>query len=484
MAATRTILTSEPGGDELHRAFDEIRAELDVPGEFPAEALAEAEQAAARPVRVGADVTALPFITIDPEGSMDLDQAMHLERDGAGGVRVLYAIADVPSYVAPGGPIDTEARRRGQTIYAPDRRTPLHPTRLSEDAASLLPGDERPAFVWDLRVDADGDVRLESLDRAMVRSAARLDYDQVQRDLDAGTADPMLGLLRDVGLARQAQERARGGASLPMPEQEVNGDAEHGYRLELRPLAPVEDWNAQISLMTGMAAAEVMLAAGVGILRTMPPADERDVARLRRQCAALGVPWAPGQPYGEMLQSLDRTDPRHLAIIHAATTLFRGASYTPFDGAAPEQARHAALAASYAHVTAPLRRLVDRFGLVVCEAAVAGTDVPDWARAALPTLPELMRSSDRRAKAVERACTDAVEAAVLAPRVGETFTASVVDLSDKGPSLVQLVDLPVLAPCAGDDLELGSTLEVRLVEASVERRRVAFEAVGAASYGR
>ena len=96
---------------------------------------------------------------------------------------------------------------------------------------------------------------------------------------------------------------------------------------------------------------------------------------------------------------------------------------------------------------------------------MAGTDVPDWARAALPTLPELMRSSDRRAKAVERACTDAVEAAVLAPRLGETFTASVVDLSDKGPSLVQLVDLPVLAPCAGDDLELGSTLEVRLVEA-------------------
>lgn len=484
MAATRTILTSAPGGDELHRAFDAIRAELDVPGEFPAEALAEAEQAAGRAVRVGADLTHLPFITIDPAGAMDLDQAMHLERDGAGGVRVRYAIADVPAFVSPDGPIAAEARRRGQTIYAPDRRTPLHPTRLSEDAASLLPGVERPAFVWNLRVDADGAVRLESLDRAMVRSSARLDYEQVQRDLDAGTADPMLGLLRQVGLARQAQERARGGASLPMPEQEVEGDAEHGYRLVLRPLAPVEDWNAQISLMTGMAAAEVMLGAGVGILRTMPPADERDVARLRRQCAALGVAWGPDQPYGEMLQSLDRADPRHLAVIHAATSLFRGASYTPFDGATPEQTRHAALAASYAHVTAPLRRLVDRFGLVVCEAAAAGQEVPGWARAALPALPELMRSSDRRAKAVERACTDAVEASVLAPRVGETFAASVVDRSDRGPALVQLVDVPVLAPCSGDDLELGSTLGVRLVEASVERRRVAFEAVGSPAYGR
>ncbi|MCH8612745.1 RNB domain-containing ribonuclease [Arsenicicoccus dermatophilus] len=481
MAATRITLSTSPS-EELVRAFDAIRAELEVPEDFSSQALAEAEQVAGQGRSVTADLTDVPFFTIDPVGSMDLDQAMHLERDGAG-VRVRYAIADVPLWVDPGGAIDAEARRRGQTIYAPDHRTPLHPARLSEDAASLLPGVARPAFVWDLRLSADGQVRLESLDRAMVRSTARLDYEGVQRDLDTGAAAEPILLLREVGLARQAQERARGGASLPMPEQEVHGDPEHGYTLELRPLAPVEDWNAQISLMTGMAAAAVMLEGGVGILRTMPPADPRDVARLRRQCAALGVPWAEEEPYGELLRRLDRRDPRHLAVIHAATSLFRGASYTPFDGVRPERTQHSALAADYAHVTAPLRRLVDRFGLVVCEALVQGREVPGWARAALPELPELMRSSDRRAKAVERACTDAVEAAVLAPHVGQSFTASVVEAGPQGPALVQLVDQPVLAPCRGE-APLGETVQVRLVEASVERRRVTFEAVPSGAVGR
>ncbi|AKT52878.1 RNB domain-containing ribonuclease [Arsenicicoccus sp. oral taxon 190] len=476
MAATRIRLTSDPGDDELHRTFDAIRAELEVPTDFPPEALAEAERVAREQRTTGTDLTDVPFVTIDPVGSMDLDQAMHLERDGQG-VRVRYAIADVPLWVDPGGAVDAEARRRGQTVYAPDQRTPLHPTVLSEDAASLLPGVVRPAFVWDLRVDADGQVRLEGLDRAMVRSAARLDYDGVQRDLDDGRADELLLLLREVGLSRMAQERARGGASLPMPEQEVHPDPAGGYTLELRPLAPVEDWNAQISLMTGMAAASVMLEGGVGILRTMPPAAPRDLQRLRRQCATLGVPWPEDQPYGEMLQGLDRRDPRHLAVIHAATSLFRGASYTPFDGQPPEQTQHAALAADYAHVTAPLRRLVDRFGLAVCEALVAGQPVPDWARAALPDLPELMKASDRRAKGVERACTDAVEAAVLQPHVGEVFAAGVVEQGDKGPALVQLTGHPILAPCRGE-VELGQQVQVRLVEASVAERRVTFEAVG------
>ena len=98
-----------------------------------------------------------------------------------------------------------------------------------------------------------------------------------------------------------------------------------------------------------------------------------------------GAPWPQGQRYGEFLRTLDRSDPRHLALIHEATALFRGAGYTPFDGAPPEHREHAAVANPYAHVTAPLRRLVDRFGLVVCEALSAGTDVPAWARAALPT---------------------------------------------------------------------------------------------------
>ena len=125
------------------------------------------------------------------------------------------------SWVVAGGAIDRETRRRGQTIYAPDRSTPLHPETLSEDAASLLPGEARPAFVWDLRLDGDGQGLAAEVYRAMVRSVERMDYEGVQAAVDGGTDDERLLLLREVGERRIALERARGGANLPMPEQEV-----------------------------------------------------------------------------------------------------------------------------------------------------------------------------------------------------------------------------------------------------------------------
>ncbi|GMA88943.1 hypothetical protein GCM10025868_41930 [Angustibacter aerolatus] len=175
-----------------------------------------------------------------------------------------------------------------------------------------------------------------------------------------------------------------------------------------------------------------MLQAGVGVLRTLPAPTEEAIDRFRRQALALGAEWPQGQTYGGLLRSLDRDDPRHVALTHSATALFRGAGYTAFDGEPPAEASHAAVGAPYAHVTAPLRRLVDRFGLVVSEAVSRGAEVPAWTREALPDLPATMASSDRVASTVGRACTDAVEAAVLSGRVGETFDAVVVDRRDHG----------------------------------------------------
>ncbi|HBO54083.1 MAG TPA: ribonuclease II, partial [Janibacter terrae] len=177
--------TNPESGDVVAAAglsgrFDAIRAELEVPGEFPAEVVAEAERVAATPLSTPErDESDVPFLTIDPPGSMDLDQAMHLERDGDG-YRVRYAIAHLESFVEPGGAIDAEARRRGQTIYAPDQRTPLHPPVLSEGAASLLPEETRPAYVWDIRLDARGEHTAAEVRPALVRSVDRLEYTAVQ----------------------------------------------------------------------------------------------------------------------------------------------------------------------------------------------------------------------------------------------------------------------------------------------------------------
>lgn len=470
---------SSPAGaaEALLARFAAIRAELGVPAAFPPDVLVEAEQVAARPLTLPErDETDTPYLTIDPIGSMDLDQALHIERDGDGH-RVRYAIAHLVSFVAPGGAVDTEARRRGQTIYAPDQRTPLHPPAFSEAAASLLQGQTTPAYVWDMRLDGSGEVAAVELYPAMVRSVDRLDYASAQEQLDAGTSDERLVLLREVGERRVALERARGGATLPMPEQEVE-ETDDGFVLRLRPLLPVEEWNAQISLMTGMCAGQLMLDAKVGVLRTMPPPDEQALRRLRATAKGLGVTWREGVPHGEMLRSLDRTNSQHLALIHEATSLFRGAAYTAFDGEVPEQTEQSAIAAPYAHVTAPLRRLVDRFGLAVCAALSAGQDVPGWAREVLPSLPEIMAASDRLAGAVERACTDAVEAAVLASLVGRELPGVVVDDGgEKGRDVeVQLADPPVLARAKGD-AQLGAEVTVRVVAADVAAGAVELEIV-------
>jgi exoribonuclease R len=454
-----------------------IQAEQNLVAGFPAEVIAAAVKAAQSPRLPDLDRTDLPFVTIDPAGSMDLDQAMHLAKDGDGYV-VHYAIADVAAFVEPGGAIDLEARRRGESLYGADSKIPLHPTELSESAASLLPDQVRPAFLWTIKLDAEGVQTDANVERARVRSVARLDYEGVQKQLDSGQADPVLVLLKEIGQLRQKQEAERGGVSLPMPEQEIDCAAD-GWTVEFRRMLPVEDWNAQISLLTGFAAASMMVYGKVGILRTLPPPEQYAVTRLHRTAAALGIDWPAEQHYPDFIRALDPTRPEHLAMITACTSLLRGAGYAAFDGEIPVQPLHAALASEYAHVSAPLRRLVDRFGLETCAALCAGTPVPDWVRSALPDLPDTMRDSGRRANAYENAVINLVEASTLQARVGETFTGVVVELEHDDPKKGDLVvqDPAVDATVTSDQpLPVGEKITVTLTVADPATRKVRFTA--------
>lgn len=448
---------------ELAEALAAIRAQLGIGEAFSPAVEAEAVAAIASVVLPEESLLDVPFLTIDPADSKDLDQAMHLERLGPG-YRVRYAIADVTAFVAPGGAIDAEARRRGQTLYPPDGRIPLHPVVLSEAAASLLPGEVRGAYVWTFELDADARLVSTALVRARVRSRRRFSYDEVQSLLDAGSAPEGLLLLEEIGRRRLALEQERGGASLGRPDQEIR---EVGGRYELARRQPLEaeSWNAQISLLTGMAAARLMLDGGLGILRTMPPPSEESIIGFRRRAKALGTPWEQGLGYGAYLRTLDPADPAQLAILHAAASLFRGAGYTAFDGEAPEHSVQAAVAAPYAHATAPLRRLVDRFVLVVCEALANDREVPGWARAALPGLPAIMASSDGLASRLDHAAVSAVEAAVLHDRLGERFSATVISAKDGGGE-VQLDDPAVTAHAEGS-LVAGERVTATLVTADI-----------------
>ncbi|MGW1057862.1 RNB domain-containing ribonuclease [Micromonospora rubida] len=462
--------------------FSALRRELGLPEQFPPAAQREAEAAAAAPPRPAADRTDVPFVTVDPATSRDLDQAMHLARRPGGGFRVRYAIADVAAHVRPGGALEEETWRRGQTVYLPDGNVPLHPHTLSEGAASLLPNEDRAAVVWTIDLDADGDTVAVTLERALVRSRAKLDYAGVQADADAGRLPEPIALLPEIGALLTARGLRRGAVNLPLPEQDVEADGD-GWRLVLRGPVPMEDHNAQISLLTGMAAADLMLAGGIGLLRTMPAPKPEAVARLRTAAAALGVDWPAGVGVGEVLAGLDASKPRAAAFVDQAAELMRGAAYTAFDGVPPEQPQHGGVAAAYAHVTAPLRRLADRYATEVCLALHEGQAVPDWARAALPKLPEVMAATDRAAGAATRGAVELAEAVLLEHRVGETFDAAVLDV-DTPPNgqpkpgrqpggTVALDSPPVRARCTGE-LPLGERVRVRLVTADPVARKILF----------
>ncbi|OMG11586.1 DNA-binding protein [Actinomyces naeslundii] len=512
---------------EVTRALDELRARYEVPTAFPPEALAEAEAAAtswaqdgpARLLADGArDARDLDLVTIDPPGSMDLDQAVLLERlpaqseaagasvgDAPGSAatyRVHYAIASLATFVPPGGALDAELGRRGETIYAPDAATPLHPEVLSHGAASLLEDVDRPACLWTIDLDARGEVVSARVERALVRSRARLSYGQVQAAIDGEGTLPssaptdLPGLLAEIGRLRLEREVARGGISMTTPEQVVEvteaagsaGDSESaevpgpsGYRLAYRVPVPAEQYNAQISLLTGMCAARIMVECGVGILRTLPPARPEDYARLRRVAAALGIDWPAAQPYPELVRGLDHAVPAHAAFMDQAMSLFRGSGYLAFgaggvgvpaddEASDAEEAVHSAIAARYAHVTAPLRRLVDRYGEEVCVAACAQAPVPEWVLQALPDLPDVMEQTGKRARAIGRGALTALEALVLRGHEGEVFDGVITSERDGRGELV-LAEPAVVTEVrrgsgqSGDRLPIGERVRVRLLSA-------------------
>jgi exoribonuclease R len=188
------------------------------------------------------------------------------------------------------------------------------------------------------------------------------------------------------------------------------------------------------------------------------------------------VTWPAEQLYPDFIRALDVNKPAEAAMAVACTRLLRGAGYVGFDGETPEQPEHAALASEYAHVTAPLRRLVDRYGLETCVALCADQEVPQWVRDRLHELPEIMQSSGRTAHQYEKCIVDLVEAAVLQPHVGESFEGVVLsvepDDATKGDLMVR--DPATEAKVSGPGLTAGADVTATLAEADPATRTVRF----------
>jgi len=413
-----------------------------IPNVFTQETLDEGERAARLPLSHDhrEDLRHLPIVAIDPADARDHDDAIWAEPDGEGGFRAVVAIADVSFYVRPGGDLDREARKRGNSVYFPDRVVPMLPEVLSADVCSLRAGEDRAAMACHMHIDRSGKVREWRFTRALVRIAEVIAYEEAQRridEVDAGAGEVSLEALQNLWAAWRALAAAREDRDpldLDLPERRVMLDeqgriTEIALRERLDAHRVVEDF----MIAANVAAAKALEAKVAPVVYRVhePPSREKLVA-LKDYLATFGRKLALGQVitpglFNRMLKDVaDETEKALVmeAVLRSQTQAYYG----------PRNAGHFGLSlASYAHFTSPIRRyadllvhraLVDAYGL---EQPAPGADLPrtsglsDRDRDDLSRVTDAISQAERRAMEAERETIDRYVAAWLSARVGEVF---------------------------------------------------------------
>ncbi len=459
-------------------AFARIRTEFEIAATFPPEVDAEADAVVARGpvvpaggVQARVDARDIPLVTIDPLGSLDLDQAYHAERRGSG-FRVHYAIADVAAFVAPGGALDRESFTAASPCISPTVARRCCRTNSAKAPRACCPTtiaprcsgpstSTRPARLP--RPDSNGRPSAAGPSSTTAGFKPRSMPEAATSHSDCSAKSARCG----------SRWKPRGGISLDLPSQEVAPTADGGFALAYGAPKPVEGWNAQISLLAGMEAAKIMVDAHVGILRVVPAPEPWQIFRLQRSARGLGVPWPHHAKWADVVRGLDRANPDSAAFLTQAAHLLRGAGYAKLDPSGPVPI-HSGVAAPYAHVTAPLRRLCDRYANEIVVAHCAGSAPPDWAVAPLDELVTTMQAATRREHAVDRAVVDAMECVVLAPHVGEQFDGFVVDRNKQG--VVVQLHRPAIVASIPVQLKLGDPVKVTLVAVDPLTRHVELRA--------
>jgi exoribonuclease R len=417
--------------------FRTIRAKAGVPEseEQSPEILALAREAAIDPKVRRSDKTQLELVTLDPQSSTDLDQAYAISQRGQT-IVLHYAIADIGAFVPTGSLIEQQAWDRGVTVYCPDGSVPLYPRHLSKDRASLLPDGPRPAILLTVEIDPQGKSVLTLVERATVRSRAKLAYETV-------TTSQLGPLMIELSRRIDAAEFERGAFRVDRPEQhtEVDPTMPGGLRLAFAPKRASEQHNSALSLAANLAVADHFLRQGVGLFRVMDDPDESQMQRLRSMARALDITWADHQGLSSLIQQIQFDDPRHAQLASAIRRVGGGARYLnyPVPNDTPEQVKknagqirrpwHSAIAASYAHATAPMRRLADRYVLDLLVAQFNDDVIAcQHLIPLLDRLPEVMANAERRSALIERDCLELIEDYLLEPLIGTVLDATVTEV--------------------------------------------------------
>ena len=476
--------------------------EHDIPDRFPEAALDQAE--AARPVPLGdrTDLRDLPLVTIDGDDARDFDDAVWAAADtdpkNPGGHRLVVAIADVAHYVTAGDALDREARKRGNSVYFPDRVVPMLPEALSNELCSLKPLQERVCLAVEMIIDRDGNKRHHRFMRGLMRSAARLTYDQVQQARD-GAPDEPAGPLRESVIAPlyaaydalMKARQARGTLDLDLPERRVFLNSEG----RIDRIIPRQRLDSHRLIEEFMIAANVAAAESLEekrqpcMYRIHDAPDPAKIEALREFVGSLGLSLARGQvlkpaTFARLLEQGAKTP--YAAMLN--DLVLRSQSQAEYN---PVNIGHFGLALRrYCHFTSPIRRYSD---LLVHRALIDGfkfgnDGLPPDAAAEFPQIGEKISATERRAATAERDAMDRYIAAFLSERINDIFVGRIsgvtrfglfATLNDSGGSgLIPISTLPtdfyehderrhaLVGRRWGRMFSLGEVVAVRLVEAT------------------
>jgi ribonuclease R len=483
----------------------------DIPVDFPEAAIEEADRAKAAPMGHRLDLRDVPLVTIDGEDARDFDDAVFAEPDPAhpGGWRILVAIADVAWYVRHDRPLDRAAYRRGTSVYFPDRVVPMLPEQLSNHWCSLVPREDRPVLVAEIWIDGEGQLKRHKFHRAMMRSAARLTYNRVQRAMD-GTPDaeieplmdevvrPLYGAYRVLLAAREA----RGALDLDLPERQVTlGKDGHIATIGVRERLDSHKLIEEFMVLANVAAAQALEQRHAPCLYRVH--DQPDLAKLealREFLGTLGLKVPTGQrlrpaDLNRILQEVANKPVSQLV----SQTVLRSQSQAVYS---PDNLGHFGLAlARYAHFTSPIRRFPD---LIVHRALIAayglgegGLSSEDKGR--FTEFGEHLSMCERRAVAAERGAMDRYVAAFMAGHVGAVFPGRISGVTRFGlfatlegtgaDGLIPIRSLGqeffrhdegrqvLIGERTGETFGLGDRLQLKLVEADIATGGLMFEIV-------
>ena len=459
----------------------------DIPQEFPPDAIDAAKRARATPLGKREDLRALPLITIDGADARDFDDAVFAEPTGTGH-RLVVAIADVAHYVRPGSPLDRAARTRGNSVYFPDRVVPMLPEQLSNGWCSLRPGEDRGCLFVEMHIDEHGRKTAHRFGRALMRSAARRTYTEVQQAHDGH--DPAVAPLYAAFRRLLAARQARGTLDLDLPERQVVLVDGRVDSIVPRPRLDSHRLIEEFMILANVAAAEELERLHRPcVYRVHAPPSEEKLEALRTVLHGMGISLPSGSDLHP--RDLDRVltrvrDTEEAPLVNE--TILRSQMQAAYS---PDNIGHFGLALPrYAHFTSPIRRYSD---LMVHRALISGLKLGlgglgEEEGAGFADTAEHISATERRAALAERDAIDRYLAAYMADKVGETFAARVsgvqrfglfVTVHGSGANgLVPMAGLPddywvydeATQTLAGRrtrmEYHLSQEVEVRLVEAS------------------